>query len=236
MNIFVEGIKEALHLLIGLNREILSIVWLSLLISGYAVLTSLLIGIPLGVILGLTKFPGRKLLISLVFTGMGFPPVVIGLFVALSLWRSGPLGFLSLLYTPTAMIIAQVIIATPLVTGLTLASIQQLSPKLKLQCQSLGANNFQLFWTLVKEARIPALAAIMAGFGSIISEVGAAMIVGGNIKGKTRILTTSIVLYTRMGEFEKAIAISIILLFLTFITNLALTYIQQREKFYWKKY
>lgn len=236
MNIFVEGIKEALHLLIELNREILSIVWLSLLISGYAVLTSLLIGIPLGVILGLTKFPGRKLLISLVYTGMGFPPVVIGLFVALSLWRSGPLGFLSLLYTPTAMIIAQVIIATPLVTGLTLASIQQLNPKLKLQSLSLGANRWQLYWTLIKEAKLLTLAAIMAGFGAIISEVGSAMIVGGNIKGKTRILTTAIVLFTRMGEFEKAIAISIILLFLTFIANFALTYIQQREKFYWKKY
>jgi tungstate transport system permease protein len=235
MDLFVEGIKQALYLLIELNREIFSIAWRTLLITGPSVLISLLIGIPLGVILGLIKFPGRKLLLSLIYTGMGFPPTVIGLFVAMFLWRSGPLGFLSLLYTPTAMVIAQVIIATPIVIGLILAAMQQLDPKLKLQALSLGANKLQLFWTLIKEARIPSLAAIMAAFGGIISEVGSAMIVGGNIKGRTRILTTAIVLFTRMGKFEKAIAVSIILLFLSFLANFALTYIQQRERIYWKR-
>ncbi len=235
MDLFVEGIKQALYLLIELNREIFSIAWRTLSITGPSVLISLLIGIPLGVVLGLMKFPGRKLLLSLVYTGMGFPPTVIGLFVAMFLWRSGPLGFLSLLYTPTAMIIAQVIIATPIVIGLILAAMQQLDPKLKLQALSLGANKLQLFWILIKEAKIPSLAAIMAAFGGIISEVGSAMIVGGNIKGRTRILTTAIVLFTRMGKFEKAIAVSIILLFLSFLANFALTYIQQRESIYWKR-
>lgn len=234
MDLFVEGIKQALYLLVELNREIFSIAWCTLLITGPSVLISLLIGIPLGVILGLIKFPGRKLLLSLIYTGMGFPPTVIGLFVAMFLWRSGPLGFLSLLYTPTAMIIAQVIIATPIMIGLILAAMQQLDPELKLQAISLGANKLQLFWTLIKEAKIPSLAAIMAAFGGIISEVGSAMIVGGNIKGRTRILTTAIVLFTRMGKFEKAIAVSIILLFLSFLANFALTYIQQRERIYWK--
>ena len=235
MDLFVEGIKQALYLLIELNREIFSIAWRTLSITGPSVLISLLIGIPLGVVLGLIKFPGRKLLLSLIYTGMGFPPTVIGLFVAMFLWRSGPLGFLSLLYTPTAMIIAQVIIATPIVIGLILAAMQQLDPKLKLQALSLGANKLQLFWILIKEAKIPSLAAIMAAFGGIISEVGSAMIVGGNIKGRTRILTTAIVLFTRMGKFEKAIAVSIILLFLSFLANFALTYIQQRENIYWKR-
>lgn len=235
MDLFFEGIKQAIQLLVELNREIFTITWRSLLISGPSVLISLLIGMPIGVILGLAKFPGRKLLLSIVYTGMGFPPTVIGLFVALLLWRSGPLGFLSLLYSPTAMIIAQVIIATPIVIGLILAAMQQLDPKLKLQSLSLGANRWQLLWTLIKEARIPSLAAIMAAFGGIISEVGSAMIVGGNIKGRTRILTTAIVLFTRMGKFEKAIAVSIILLFLSFLANFTLTYIQQREKLYWKR-
>jgi len=235
MDLFFEGIKQAIQLLVELNREIFTITWRSLLISGPSVLISLLIGMPIGVMLGLAKFPGRKLLLSIVYTGMGFPPTVIGLFVALLLWRSGPLGFLSLLYSPTAMIIAQVIIATPIVIGLILAAMQQLDPKLKLQSLSLGANRWQLLWTLIKEARIPSLAAIMAAFGGIISEVGSAMIVGGNIKGRTRILTTAIVLFTRMGKFEKAIAVSIILLFLSFLANFTLTYIQQREKLYWKR-
>ncbi len=234
MDIFIEGIKQAIQLLVELNREIFLIPWRSLLVSGPSVLISLLIGMPIGVIMGLAKFPGRKLLLSLIYTGMGFPPTVVGLFVALLLWRSGPLGYLSLLYSPTAMIIAQVIIATPIVAGLILAAMQQLDPKLQLQALSLGANKLQLLWTLIKEARITSLAAIMAAFGGIISEVGSAMIVGGNIKGKTRILTTAIVLFTRMGKFEKAIAVSIILLFLSFLANFALTYIQQRERIYWK--
>jgi tungstate transport system permease protein len=234
MELFIEGIKQAFYLLIGLDKEIFSIALRTLSITGTAVLISLLIGLPLGVILGLAKFSGRKLLLSLIYTGMGFPPTVIGLFVAMFLWRSGPLGFLSLIYTPTAIAMAQVIIATPIVIGLILAAMQQLDPKLKLQALSLGANKMQLLWTLIKEAKIPLLAAIMAAFGGIISEVGSAMIVGGNIKGRTRILTTAIVLFSRMGKFEKAIAVSIILLFLSFLANFTLTYIQQKERIYWK--
>jgi len=179
-------------------------------------------------LLALTRFPARGFLVTLTNTAMGLPPVVVGLFVCMFLWRSGPLGFLELLYTPTAMVVAQVIIAFPIVAGLTNAAIQQLDPKLRLQALSLGASRLQLLWTLLKEARLPTLAAIMAGFGGVISEVGAVMMVGGNIKGQTRVLTTATVLETRMGRFDMAIALSVILLALAFGVNLVLTLIQQR--------
>lgn len=210
--------------------DLLPITLLSLQVSILATLISLLIGLPLGTVLALGKFPGRSFLLSLINTGMALPPVVVGLFVAMSLWRSGPLGDLRLIYTPAAIVIAQTIIAAPVVTGLTAAALQQLNPRLRLQLYGLGASRVQMVLSLWREARLPLLAALMAGFGSVISEVGASMMVGGNIKGQTRVLTTAIVLETGKGEFERAIALSIFLLTITFLVNWALTVIQQRGR------
>jgi tungstate transport system permease protein len=178
--------------------------------------------------LALARFPGRGLCVALVNTGMGLPPVVVGLFVSIFLWRSGPLGVLELLYTPTAIVIAQFIIAAPIVMGLTIAAMQQLNPKLRLQLLGLGASRWQLLWLLMREARLPLLAAVMAGFGGVISEVGASMMVGGNIRGQTRVLTTATVLETGKGNFDLAIALGVILLVLAFAVNYLLTRIQQR--------
>ena len=210
------------------DTEILQITLLSLEVSAGATLISLLMGLPLGTLLALGKFPGRSFLMSVVNTGMGLPPVVVGLFVAMMLWRSGPLGDLELIYTPTAMVIAQVIIAFPVVSGLTAAALQSLDPRLRLQLLGLGASRAQMIWMLWREARLPLLAALMAGFGSVISEIGASMIVGGNIRYQTRVLTTSIVLDTSMGNFQSAIALAVLLLIITFLVNWALTWIQQR--------
>ena len=208
----------------------LKITWLSLKVSGTATLISLLLGISSGTLLALADFPGKRLLVSIVNTGMGLPPVVVGLFVTIFLWRNGPFGFLDILYTPTAMIIAQAIIATPIVTGITLASIQNLPANLKLQILALGATRLQMVWILIKEARLPLLAGVMAGFGGVISEVGASIMVGGNIKGYTRVLTTATVMETGRGNFDVAIALSVILLLLCFAINYVLTRIQQRER------
>jgi tungstate transport system permease protein len=209
-------------------NETIQITLLSLQISGLATAISLLIGLPLGTLLALGKFTGRSILLSLVNTGMGLPPVVVGLFVAMMLWRSGPFGDLKLIYSPWAIIIAQVIIAFPVVTGLTTASLQALDPRLQLQLRGLGASTPQMVWMLWREARLPLLAALMAGFGSVISEVGASMMVGGNIRGQTRVLTTAIVLETSKGEFDMAIGLGVLLLTITFLVNWALTVIQQK--------
>lgn len=230
MDLIIEGIKQAFILLFTLDREVLNITFLSLKVSGSATLISLFIGISVGTLVALTQFPGKKLVVSLINTGMGLPPVVVGLFVTIFLWRSGPLGFLGLLYTPTAIIIAQSVIATPIVMGITLAAMQQLPKKLRLQVLALGATPLQSVWVLIKEARLPLLAAIMAGFGGVISEIGASIMVGGNIKGYTRVLTTATVMETGKGNFEVAIALSIILLTMAYIINYILTHIQQRER------
>jgi tungstate transport system permease protein len=211
-----------------LFSDITEITLLSLKVSGLATLISLLIGLPFGTWIGLGKFPGRAFLLTAVNTGMALPPVVVGLVVAMSLWRSGPLGSLRLIYTPWAIVIAQVIIAAPVVTGLTAAALQALDPRLRLQLLGLGASNTQVILTLWREARLPLLAALMAGFGSVISEVGASMMVGGNIRGQTRVLTTAIVLETSKGEFKTALTLGILLLIITFLINYALTWIQQR--------
>ncbi len=208
--------------------EIFSVTLLSLQVSGLATVLSLLIGLPLGTALALGRFPGRGVLFSVVNTGMGLPPVVVGLAVAMLLWRSGPLGSLRLIYTPLAIVIAQLIIAAPVVTGLTAVALQQLDPRLQLQLLGLGASRMQMILALWREARLPLIAALIAGFGSVISEVGASMMVGGNIRGQTRVLTTAIVLETGKGEFERALALGALLLVITFLINAALTMVQQR--------
>ncbi len=230
MDLIVEGIRKAFWLLATGDAEVMSITLLSLKVSGLATLVSLVIGVSAGTLVALTRFPGRGFVVSLINTGMGLPPVVVGLFVTILLWRSGPLGFLGMLYTPGAMILAQTVIATPIVMGITLAAMQQLPKKLRLQILALGATRLQLVWILTKEARLPLLAAVMAGFGGVISEVGASIMVGGNIKGYSRVLTTATVMETSRGNFDMAIALGIILIVLAFAVNLVLTHIQQKER------
>jgi tungstate transport system permease protein len=230
MELIWQGFSEALRLIISGDPGVLRITWLSIQISGMATLLSLVVGIPAGVGLALARFPGRSLLVALANTGMGLPPVVVGLFVSIFLWRSGPLGTLELLYTPAAIVIAQFVIAAPIVIGLTVAAMQQLNPKLRLQFMGLGASRGQVLWLLMREARLPLLAAVMAGFGGVISEVGASMMVGGNLLGQTRVLTTATVLETGKGNFDVAIALSVILLALVFGVNYLLTWIQQRGR------
>ena len=230
MELIYEGIYKAVALLVTLDPEVLNITFLSLKVSGTATLISLLLGISSGTLLALAEFPGKRLLVSIVNTGMGLPPVVVGLFVTIFLWRNGPFGFLDIMYTPTAMILAQAIIASPIVTGITLASIQNLPANLKLQILALGATRLQMVLILIREARLPLLAGVMAGFGGVISEVGASIMVGGNIKGYSRVLTTATVMETGRGNFDVAIALSVILLLLCFVINYILTRIQQRER------
>jgi tungstate transport system permease protein len=229
VSLILDGVLEALRLLLTGDAEVWRVTLRSLQVSATATLLSLLVGVPLGVVLALTRFPGRALAVSLVNTGMGLPPVVVGLFVTILLWRSGVLGAWELLYTPTAMIVAQLVIAAPIVIGLTLAAVQQVPERFRLQVLGLGASRPQMVAVLLREARLPMLAAVMAGFGGVISEVGASMMVGGNIKGATRVLTTATVLETGKGNFDVAIALSLILLAITFLINLALTLIQQRR-------
>jgi tungstate transport system permease protein len=190
-------------------------------------------GIPLGAMLGLSRFRGRRLLIALMYTGMGFPPVVIGLFVYLALSRNGPLGqlnwpFIPALFTPGAMVLAQSVISFPLVAGFTMAAVMGVSPQLRQQIQALGATRWQTALTVLLEARVGVMVSVIAGFGSIISEVGAVMMVGGNIEGRTRVLTTAIVLETRKGNFDLAVALGLVLLGLAFVSNLAMLRLQGR--------
>jgi tungstate transport system permease protein len=216
------------------GSDLNEIIVLSLQVSGAALLLSTLIGVPIGVLLGLNRFMGRRLVIALLYTGMGFPPVVIGLFVYLLLSRSGPLGSLHLafipsLFTPAAMILAQTIIAFPLVSGFTMAAVMGVDPHLRQQVMALGSTKQQAAVAVLMEARIGVVVAIIAGFGGIISEVGAVMMVGGNIEGRTRVLTTAIVLSTRQGDFSLAIVLGLILLGITFLVNIAMLRLQGKS-------
>ena len=228
MELIWNGIVEAIQLLLSGDPEIYHIALLSLKVSGIATGLSLLVGLPLGTTFAMGRFCTREFWLSLINTGMALPPVVVGLGVSIMLWRSGPLGDLGLMYTQTAMILAQFIIAAPVVTGLTVAALQQLDPRLQLQMLGLGASRLQVIWLLWREARLPLLAALMAGFGAVISEVGASMMVGGNLRFQTRVLTTAIVLENGKGNFEVAIALSAILLLLAYLVTVGLTWFQQR--------
>jgi len=224
----VQGIYEATRLIVSRDPAVMEVVGLTLFVSGTATVVSVVVGVPLATLIALTDFPGRTLLVSLINVGMGMPPVLVGLVVALLLWRSGPLGALGLIYTPAAMIAAQAIIALPLVTGLGLAALQQLDPRLRLQLLGLGASRAQMVVALLWEARLAMLAAVMAGFGAAISEVGASIMVGGNIAHQTRVLTTAIVLETAKGEFALAMALGTVLFLLAWLVTLVLTTLQQR--------
>ncbi|MCY3567669.1 MAG: ABC transporter permease [Chloroflexi bacterium] len=229
MDLIWDGIREAARLWWSGDGEIIEITLRTLAISAAATALALTIGIPLGAVLALRRFLGRGLIVAAVNTGMGMPPVVVGLLVALILWRTGPLGDLDLIYTPTAMVVAQFLLSLPLVVGFSLASIQSVNPRLIGQMWAMGANRWQVLWLLIRETRLGLLAAVMAGFGAAISEVGASMQVGGNLAGETRVLTTATVLETGRGNFEVAIALSLVLVVLAFIVNLVLTAVQQRR-------
>ncbi|MBI4216726.1 MAG: ABC transporter permease [Chloroflexi bacterium] len=228
METVLSGLGEALSLIFRADPGVREIVLLSLLVSGTALIISALMGIPFGTMLALARFPGKRLAVALVYTGMGFPPVVVGLLVYLLLSHSGPLGFLAWLFTPMAMVAAQVVISFPLVAGFTMAAIMGLDPNLRLQLLSLGATGWQANLALIGEARVGVIVALVAGFGSIISEVGAVMMVGGNIQGSTRVLTTAIVLETRKGEFALALALGLVLLALAFVVSAVMLRLQGR--------
>jgi tungstate transport system permease protein len=225
-----EGLKQAVRLILQGDPDILEVVVLTLKVSGFATLISVMIGIPLGLCVAMANFRGKKAIISLVNAGMALPPTVAGLWVSLFLWRNGPFGSLGLMYTPPAMVIAQAIIAIPIVTGLTMAAVQQLNPKLKLQILALGASPLQLWWLLLRECRFGLMGAIMAGLGRVIAEVGASMAVGGNILHETRVLTTSIVLEIRKGQFDVAIALGFVLMALSYGITALLTMFQQKRQ------
>ncbi len=226
MDEITSGLVQAIQMILSGDPALYEIIWLSLRVSGSALFISTLIGVPIGSALGLSRVRARGFITALLYTGMGLPPVVVGLFVYLMLSRRGPFGALAWLFTPTAMVVAEVIIAFPLVTGLTMTAVQGVDPALRVQVRSLGATRLQEMWAVLREARIGVVAAIVAAFGGVISEVGAVMLVGGNIEGKTRVLTTAIVLNTRTGEFALALALGVILLTLAFFANVAMLRLQ----------
>ncbi|MFE8702292.1 ABC transporter permease [Cytobacillus sp. FJAT-54145] len=230
MELLIDGLKRAIYMIATGDSEIFHVTWLTLRVSLTAVLISTLIGLPTGIFLGLKRFPGRRILLVFINIGMGLPPVVAGLWITMLLWRSGPLGDLSLLFSPTAIVMAQVLVSLPIVIGLTSSAFQQIDSKMLLQIKALGATKGQSILLLLKETRIAILAAIIAGFGRVIAEVGAAMMVGGNIRGETRILTTSIVMEVSKGNFDIALALSFILMTIAFLITFCLTFLQQRNR------
>lgn len=225
-----QGLLNALSVLVTCDQDVYDVILMTFMVSGTATVVSILLGIPLGLWLALKEFYGKDFLVSIINFAMGLPPVVVGLFVSLLLWRYGPLGMLEIMYTPWAMMIAQAIIATPIVAGLSFAAIGGLNPKLKLHFLSMGATSLQTKWLLIKEARLGLMAAVMAGFGGVVSEVGASMMVGGNIKGQTRVLTTATVMEVSKGNYDTAVALSFVLLILSYGVIAILTYSQNSRK------
>ena len=230
METLLRSFGDAVRLLLDMDPELLETVGLTLQVTLGALTIALLLGIPIGAAVGLARhLPGRTIIVPVIYTGMGLPPVAVGLFTYLMLSNRGPLGNLDWLFTPTGMIVAQTIIAFPLVVGLTMTAVQGIDPSLATQMQALGATRRQVGLLTLLEARIGVTAAVVAAYGAIISEVGAVMLVGGNIESETRVLTTAIVLETRQGNFALAMALGIILLALAFITNFAFHRLQLRQ-------
>lgn len=230
MDLILSGIADALARIARLDPELLQATEASLFTSGTATLLSVATGVPLGAALGLSRFRGRNLALALANTGMGFPPVVVGLFVVVFIWRSGPFGQLELYCTRQAMVVAQYLLAVPTVVGLTAVAVQSVDQALRLQLLSLGATRWQVLWIFVQEARLPILTAGMAGFGAVISEIGASQMTGCNIRGDTRILTTAIWFNTSKGEFGPAFGLAFVLLALIFAVNAVTTWAQQRRR------
>jgi tungstate transport system permease protein len=229
MDLIWDGLRDAVRMLAHNEGDVYEIAWRSIVVSGSATLISLILGVGLGAVIAFRQFRGRLVMLTLVNTGMGLPPVVVGLIIAVLLWRSGPLGQLDWIYSKKAMVIAQTIIATPVITGFTAASLASLPPKLRLQVYALGASRLQMLWIVLREVRLPMLAAIMAGFGAAISEVGASVMVGGNISGQTRVLTGAVLIEQSKGNFGIAIALGIILLLMMIAVNALFTWVQFRS-------
>ena len=228
MHSIIESFSKAFFLILNLDKELIGIIVLSIRVSGTALVVATLFGLPFSALLGFKKFPLRGAVISILNTFMGLPPVVVGLFVYLLLSRSGPLGFLALLYTPAAMIAAQAILAFPIVASLSHSAIISVDPIIRQASMTLGATPVQTSLTVISEARYGIMSAVIAGFGRVIAEVGAILIVGGNIAGYTRVMTTTIALETDKGNFELALALGIILLFISLLVNSLLYLIQKR--------
>lgn len=228
MHSIIDSFSRALFLILNLNKDLLGIIFLSIKVSGTALAVATIIGLPLSALLGFKKFPLKGLIISLLNTFMGLPPVVVGLFVYLMLSRSGPLGFMGLLYTPSAMVLAQTILAFPIVASLCYSAIVSVAPIIRQAAMTLGADPLQISVTIINEARYGIMSGIIAAFGRVMAEVGAILIVGGNIAGYTRVMTTTIALETDKGNFELALALGIILLLISLSINLGLHAIQKR--------
>ncbi len=223
-----DGLTKAIELIISFDPEIMEIAGRSLMISGTSCLLSSLISLPLGSLIHFHQFRGKRVLINIIQTLFSVPTVIIGLFVFVLFSRAGPLGELGILFTPTVMVIGQMILVSPLLLGLTISALSGVSREIVDTATSLGASGFQAVLLVLREARYAVLAAVIMGFGRAISEVGCAMMIGGNIKGFTRIMTTAISLETTKGELELALALGIILLFLALIINIVLNRLQQR--------
>jgi len=229
VDLIARGLAEAIQRLLALDPVVFDAAGASLAVSGTATALSVVTGIPLGALLGLARFRGRSLVLSVVNTGMGLPPVVVGLFVVVFVWRSGPFGDLNWYCTRQAMVTAQYLLAVPTVIGLTAVALQSLDPLLRTQLLSLGATRIQTAWILVRESRLLILGAVIAGFGAVISEIGASLMVGCNVLGDTRILTTAITLETSKGEFGSAFALAFVLLGIIFGITALTTFAQQRR-------
>lgn len=230
MGLILEGLAEAWRLLTTGDGDIYGITARTAVITGSSTFVALVIGLPVGLALALARFPGQRGLVALANAGTGTPPVVAGLLVAILLWRSGPLGGLGLIYTPAAIVVAQALIATPIIVAITAAAVMALPPTLHLQIRAMGANQRQYLWLIAREARLPLLVAVMAGFGAVVSEVGASMMVGGNLSGETRVLTTAAVLEVSKGNFGAALALGFILLAFIVVIAVLLTTVQQRAR------
>ncbi len=228
MSYILEGFSQAFSLILHLDEELFAIILLSLKVSGFALVLSTVAGLPVGALLGLRKFPMRETAITILNTFMGLPPVVVGLFLYLLLSRSGPLGFMSLLYTPSAMIIAQGVLAFPIVSSLSQSAIAGIDPVIRQASTTLGATPIQVSFTVIREARYGIMSAVIAAFGRVMAEVGSILIVGGNIAGYTRVMTTTIAMETDKGNFELALALGIILLSISLIINVALHLVQKK--------
>jgi tungstate transport system permease protein len=211
------------------DYDLVQVTLLSLYVSGVATIIGSAIGIPLGALIGLKEFGGKGLVKTVTFTLYGFPPVLSGLAVFYLFSHSGPLGFLDILFTPTAMIVAETLLVIPLVTGITITSVVEVDRSIKDTVKALGASSRQSVLTVMREAWVGLIMACMIGFGRVIAEVGAAYMVGGNIDGKTRVLTTAIMLETRMGDFEWAMALGVVLLAVAFSVYLFLRLLQEKE-------
>ena len=230
MGLLADAFREAWRLLSTGDGAIYEITLRTALITGTSTALSTMVGVPAGLALALSRFPGQRWLVALANAGTGMPPVVAGLIVSMMLWRSGPFGDFRLIYTPTAIIIAQFLIAMPVIVAVTAGAVMALPPSLHLQIRAMGAGTAQYLWLVAREARLPLLVAVMAGFGSVISEVGASMMVGGNLAGETRVLTTAAVLEVSRGRFGTALALGLILLGMVFVIAIVLTIVQQRSQ------